>query len=603
MDKESNLMRNMGLKFKLIIYFLVANMLALLVINAIFMLSAVSYGKNRFISDMDYAVQNGFAQSVQSIMSSSSRDFVKRYRLEQLISESSGSLRLGGGRNCYVIDGVNGSVLASSDSPETALDTTPNLDAALSKHTKGASVSLTARYSDYAYYIMSGSDSDGYIIYIKDDNSALNSLLHNFIVISIWILVIGGILTVLYVTIVSRTITIPLKRLIKRAENFSKGRYDASVEPERGDEIGVLTQTFNNVGVVMSSSINQKVAEKHKVDVIMEHVTNGIMAFDTDQNLIHINSAAKRMLKIEGDTDDLKFDSFFESLHVDICMAEFMYLEKYATEIRDISIDMSHIRAYYVPFKMENERTAGVVCVFEDFTEQFNLEAARQKFVAEVSHELKTPLMIIKGYTETLLNGYMDDKKMATKFLNTINDETDKMNSLVRNLLDLSKFDVQKFEMKKEVVSLDKMLTSLVDMFKLEAEVENIELNYIRSTDIPQIYADKDQIERAVRNIISNAIKYGVSGGYVNIYAGSIYNEIYIKVVDNGKGMTEEELSHVFERFYRADTARTREKGGTGLGLSIAKEIIENHGGSITIESKFGEYTKVTIHLPMASGA
>ena len=169
-DKESNLMRNMGLKFKLIIYFLVANMLALLVINAVFMLSSVSYVKNRFISDMDYAVQNGFAQSVQNIMSSSSRDFVKRYRLEQLISESSGALGLGGGRNCYVIDGVNGSVLASSDSSETALDTTANLDAALSKHTKGASISLSAEYSDYAYYIKSGSDSDGYIIYIKELN-------------------------------------------------------------------------------------------------------------------------------------------------------------------------------------------------------------------------------------------------------------------------------------------------------------------------------------------------------------------------------------------------------------------------------------------------
>ena len=231
-------MRNMGLKFKLIIYFLVANMLALLVINAIFMLSAVSYGKNRFISDMDYAVQNGFAQSVQSIMSSSSRDFVKRYRLEQLISESSGSLRLGGGRNCYVIDGVNGSVLASSDSPETALDTTPNLDAALSKHTKGASVSLAAGYSDYAYYICPARTATVYI-YIKDDNSALNSLLHNLYYIA---------LDTGHRRDLDRFIrnyslqndTIPLKRLIKRAENFSKGRYDASVEPERGDEIGVL---------------------------------------------------------------------------------------------------------------------------------------------------------------------------------------------------------------------------------------------------------------------------------------------------------------------------------------------------------------------------
>lgn len=250
---------------------------------------------------------------------------------------------------------------------------------------------------------------------------------------------------------------------------------------------------------------------------------------------------------------------------------------------------------------MDNDKTAGIVCVFEDFTEQFNLEVARREFVAEVSHELKTPLFIIKTHTETLLNGYMDDKKMAKKFLSTIETEADKMTALVRNLLDLSKFDVQKFEMKKQVFSIDQMLRGIVNRFALEAEIEDIELKYLPANELPQMYADPEQIERAIVNIVSNSIKYGEKGGYVNVAAGSMYNEVYIKVEDNGHGIPKADLEHVFDRFFRVDRARTREKGGTGLGLSIAKEIIESHGGSIVIESEYGKFTRVTINLPTAN--
>ena len=228
------------------------------------------------------------------------------------------------------------------------------------------------------------------------------------------------------------------------------------------------------------------------------------------------------------------------------------------------------------------------------------LRSQGESLWAEVSHELKTPLFIIKTHTETLLNGYLDDKKMCKKFLTTIETEADKMTDLVRNLLDLTKFDVQKFEMKKQVFSIDGMLRGIVSRFSLEAEKENIELKYLPANQLPQMYADPTQIERAIVNIVSNAVKYGGKGGHVVVAAGSMYNEVYIKVEDDGHGIPKSDLEHVFDRFFRVDRARTREKGGTGLGLSIAKEIIESHGGTITIESEYGRFTRVTVNLPTA---
>ncbi|MEG1442089.1 MAG: ATP-binding protein, partial [Oscillospiraceae bacterium] len=435
----------------------------------------------------------------------------------------------------------------------------------------------------------------------RDNKTVINETIHNILVITIQALLWGILLAILLGFLFSRPVKNTLSRLTKRAETFANGEFDAGIEPVSKDEFGTLSKTFNDMGRVMNTSIKQMTAEKHKIEVILEHITNGVMAFDSDQNPIHINSTAMKLLEI-NETDVDTFDNFFAKLKAGVCMAEFLYLEKFKTEIRDIQIGKGHIRTYFVPFKMDNEKTAGVVCVFEDFTEQFNLEEVRQKFVAEVSHELKTPLTTIKTYTETLLNGYLDDKKTATSFLKTVEKETDKMTALVSNLLTLSRFDVKKFEMQKEPLDLDEVLQGLVKIFSLEAEIEDLDLIYNKVTEIPQIYADRDQIERAIKNVLSNAIKYCEPGGAVKIYAGNLYNEVYVKIEDNGKGIPKAEIEHVFERFYRVDKARTREKGGTGLGLSIAKEIIENHGGNIKIESEYGKYTRVIINLPMAKG-
>lgn len=589
--------------YKVVAIFLAVVVSLTLLIGIITLFSITNSYENKFLSEVDSAVQNGIADKLTLISNSSKREFIKDYELEKTIELNASNLGLNSDRKCYILSAKGGDVIAPSALVNERIQKTPNLNTSIDRKTKGNDKKFDSTYMDYSFYIKPADDtiSDGSIIYIRDNKTALRAAQMQIVWIFVWALLAGIVVSIFAGMFVARSVTTPLRKLSRRADSFARGVYDLPSETSRRDEIGMLAKAFNHMGSVMSRSISQVNAEKHKADVIMEHITNGIMAFDTDQKLIHINPAAKELLHIDDD-EVLEFDSFFEKLDSGICMAEFLYLDKYSTEIRDISMDGNkHIRVYFVPFKMDNDKTAGVVCVFEDFTEQFNLEIARREFVAEVSHELKTPLFIIKTHTETLLNGYMDDKKMANKFLTTIETEADKMTSLVRTLLDLSKFDVQKFEMKKQVFSMDEMLRGIVGRFRLDAERDNINLSYMAVNDLPPMYADSEQLERSIVNIVSNAIKYGQKGGYVKVAAGSMYNEIYIKVEDNGQGIPKSDLEHVFDRFFRVDRARTREKGGTGLGLSIAKEIIESHAGSIVIESEYGRFTRVTINLPTAT--
>lgn len=565
------------------------------------LLGVIRQQQQLFVAGMDAAMDSGLAADAQAAIADGQDDAARAAALGTLAAARTEQMGLGADRSLYILSASNAGIVYPATMQTETIQVTPNLERAMQEHTKGADQPFFGRYMDYAYYL-GGLDSDGYVLYVRDSCTTLNGILNRMLSIWGYAFLCGLGAAVLLGFLLTRPLVRPLKRLTVRAEKFARGEFDISTEPASRDEIGTLIRTFRHMGGVMNQTINQMTAEKHKIEIILEHVTNGIMAFDTQQNLLHINSAAKDLLQLQ-DTAAIRFDDFFQSLNADVCMAEFLYLERFKTEVRELCVGNEHIRAYFVPFKMDNDRTAGVVCVFEDFTEQFNLEEARQKFVAEVSHELKTPLTIIRTYTETLLNGYLDDKHTATSYLTTIEKETDKMTSLVSNLLTLSRFDVQKFEMHKEPLALDELLRGLVKTFSLEAEIEDIDLIYNQTTDIPQIYADRDQIERALKNILSNAIKYGEAGGKVRIFAGSLYNEVYVKVEDNGQGIKKEDLEHVFERFYRADKARNREKGGTGLGLSIAKEIIENHGGTIKIESEYMKYTRVTIHLPMAADA
>ena len=589
------------MQWKIVCIFVALVLAIMLVVGFYMFASVVRLYSDNFQAQMDKVMSGDFTDAVSEALWSDLPQSEKANRVNTVISAYSSQLGLSEQRQCAVLDAKDASRIFTTGAGIGALEKTPNIIQAMSGVT-GRGIRSNAAYMDYAYFIKGGkTHPSGYIIYVRDSKQSVNSVTHNTLYIIIQAMLFGVLASVFLGYFLSKTITNPISVLTEKAEDFAEGNFDSNLEVQSKDEIGTLVETFNYMGGVMKSAISEVAGEKHKLEIILEHINNGIIAFNTKQEVISVNQAAKKMFRID-ETDTIRFDKFFADLNADVCMAEFMYLSRFRTEMRDIEINHKHIKAYFLPFEFEVDRVAGVVCVFSDVTEQFNLELSRKKFVAEVSHELKTPLTTIGTYTETLLDNYPVGDEMTISFLKTIHNETDKMTNLVKNLLTLSRFDAQSIEINKEFFDPDMLVMDVVETFLIEAENKGLKLIYNKVNDIPNILGDVYQIERVVKNIISNSLKYTPKGGEIRVFASCLYGDVYIKIEDTGQGVPEQDLPHIFERFYRVDKARSREQGGTGLGLAIAKEIVENHGGTISMESRLGEYTKVTIKLPVNGG-
>ena len=337
---------------------------------------------------------------------------------------------------------------------------------------------------------------------------------------------------------------------------------------------------------------------KEELDInnrIFLHMTDGIIAFDMEGKIILINPAAKKLLSISP--EDSSFEDVFGKFELDINMEKIIYLENWTSTEERIEVEDRYVNAFFAPFRNENDRPAGVISVLQDITEHVKLDNMRKEFIADVSHELKTPITSIMGYADTLLEGEYD-REVQQKFLNVIATEARRMAKLVTDLLTLSRYDNNKNQMQKEQFDLGELVKKCHDKLGIEIKKKGHEVNCFVTADVPLVYADKGDVERVVLNILSNSIKYTPDNGKISIYVGFVYNDAYIKILDNGIGIPEEDLSRIFERFYRVDKARTREMGGTGLGLSIAKDLLDKNGGSIDIKSIVGEGTEVVIKVP-----
>ena len=343
-------------------------------------------------------------------------------------------------------------------------------------------------------------------------------------------------------------------------------------------------------------SVNKNKTEELDINNrIFLHMTDGIIAFNIEGKIILINPAAKKLLSISP--EDATFEDVFGKFNLDINMEKIIYLENWTSTEERIEVEDKFVNAFFAPFKNESERPAGVIAVLQDITEHVKLDNMRKEFIADVSHELKTPITSIMGYADTLLEGEYD-KEIEQKFLNVIATEARRMAKLVTDLLTLSRYDNNKNQLQKEQFDLGELVKKCQDKLAIEIKKKGHNVNCFVTADVPLVYADKSDIERVVLNILSNSIKYTPDNGQISIYVGFVYNDAYIKILDNGIGIPEEDLSKIFERFYRVDKARTREMGGTGLGLSIAKDLLDKNGGSIDIKSIVGEGTEVVIKVP-----
>ena len=399
----------------------------------------------------------------------------------------------------------------------------------------------------------------------------------------------------------SKNVVSPISKLIKKVERISSGDETEQIEIKEVDkgksntEIDELVKAFNVMTAGLKENLNEVTRQKMQIETILLHMTDGIIAFNIDGSIIHINPAASRLLKITA--DDNTFDKIFKKLKVDMNMEKIIYLENWTSTEQKLNIDDMYVNMFFAPFKDENNRPAGVMVLIQDITEHVKLDNMRKEFVADVSHELKTPITSIMGYADTLLETD-HDKAIETKFLGVISSEAKRMSKLVTDLLSLSRFDSNKTNIVKEEFDLGELAKKCQEKLQIEIDKKHLQVHCLVTANVPPVYAEKDGIERVIINILSNSIKYTNENGTINIYVGFVYNDAYIKFIDTGIGIPEEDLERIFERFYRVDKARTREMGGTGLGLSIAKEILDRNNGTIDIKSKLNEGTEVVIRIP-----
>ncbi len=336
--------------------------------------------------------------------------------------------------------------------------------------------------------------------------------------------------------------------------------------------------------------------QKNQIETMLLHMTDGILAFNMEGKISLTNPAATRLLRIMPEDDS--FDKIFGKYNIDVNLEKVIYLENWTSTAQRAIIGDNYIYMFFAPLRNEDETPNGVIVVIQDITEHVRLDNMRKEFVANVSHELKTPITSIMGYADTLLEGEYD-KETQERFLNVVATEARRMAKLVTDLLTLSKYDNDEVKTKKVEFDLGELVKKCQEKLQIEIDKKHHTAECFVTANVPPVYADKDGIERVVLNILANSIKYTPENGTIKMYVGYVYNDAYVKIIDNGLGIPEEDLDRIFDRFYRVDKSRTREMGGTGLGLSIAKEILDKNNGSIDIKSKKDEGTEVVIRIPI----
>ncbi len=423
------------------------------------------------------------------------------------------------------------------------------------------------------------------------------------------IIILKATFLALFITIIlgyfiAKSITGPIKDVTVKAERMAQGDFEQIVEIRSDDEIGQLAEMFNYLTAKLKTVLQEMSNEKQKMDTIIEYMADGLIAATKEGQIIHINSKALEMLGIDEEVCAVEsFNQLFTSYDEQFKIEKFLKREEdwAGNKIIDINNE-SILQASYAPFMDRNGDVEGIIILLQDVTKHQKLENMRKEFVANVSHELKTPLTTIKSYTETLLDGIIDDRDLSINFLQVVDSETERMARLVRDLLQLSDLDFQQSKWNKKAVDLREIIEEII--LKLDVSVKNkkqqvhLNLNNLKENDT-MIYADKDRMGQVILNLLGNSIKYTPEGGHIKIGICVREDKLILEIEDNGIGIPEGDLARIFERFYRVDKARARELGGTGLGLSIAKEIIEAHEGTIEIFSQEGEGTKTVIQLPI----
>ncbi len=440
--------------------------------------------------------------------------------------------------------------------------------------------------------------ADEGVLHVAIRASEIDGMLQGLIQGSILIGLVVAAAAFLVAYFLNRAITGPLQDLLVVVRRLQNREFGRRVLVRSNDEVGQLGRAFNELSETLEELFAAISDREGKLDAILSSMDDGVLAVNMQRKVILANKAVSDMFGIDSD-EIIGKNQFEATRNTKISKLLDETMDSKQSISREVRVRPGSERIIAVtssPLKDQDGSSLGAVAVLRDVTALRHLEQMRQEFVANVSHELRTPLTSIKGFVETLLNGNLDDKEVLERFLNIINNETDRMIVLINDLLDLSRIESGKQSLSKEPVDIKKIFDDTITVLQSKADAKDITLeNNIYNPII--VEGDPKLLRQVAINLVDNGIKYTPEGGKVWVEAEPGLDDVEIIVSDNGLGIQSQHLDRIFERFYRVDKGRARNMGGTGLGLAIVKHIVDKHKGTICAESRIGKGTKMRITL------
>lgn len=589
-----------NLHFKIVVIFVAFTIAVVTSVGGLMLRRTMDFYDREFMSQMRETFGEGSDLVIELKEAFDSDDAYERQN--EILKAYSSSIGVDKHRNYYVLD-INGNFKAGSEpSLGKELEITPNIVSAMNGDI-GAESGFWSDYIDYAIRISGNGRMS--IVYVKDTQEEVRSFTKMVFLMTLQSMAIALIIAVILSFFLARAITEPIRKLTLGARKIADGEFSEKIDVSGNDEIGVLSETFSNMKDVLKNTLDEISGERQKFETLFLYLKDAVVAFNKEGKLMHINKMAKKLFgfvspETEGGLRDFNFSSMIKVLQIDYREVSAKYKKNKNYVVSDVIYNEKALDVTFAEFKYSEhgETMRGIMCLIHDITGRYELDKSRREFVADVSHELRTPLTGIKGAVETVLENPTLDEETKNNFLEMAIEECDRMTRLVGDLLVLSRLDNKKTSWKIETFGVSRFTEHIYDVMTASAKERDQKLTLYCEDGIPDVTADREKLQQVIINIVSNAIKYTPEGGKIDISAKNKGDFLMITVTDNGVGIPEDDLPRIFERFYRVEKSRASDAGGTGLGLAIAKEIIDAHGGSITIESMFGRGTSVEVAIP-----
>lgn len=586
---------NLSLRSQLIIVFAV---IQIIIFSLIFYFFTLNY-RDFYLEQLESNLKNNIylLKSSENIVTNinNSED------LDNMVKEIGSNIET----RITIID-EDGKVLADSRHEPNLMDNhigRPEVQQVINGKNYGNSTRRSDTLNQDMYYIAANFSVNGneMVIRLAKSLAKINTIIRVDIYRYLFFLIILLIVSNIIVWYFSKSIIKPLKKIKNMAKEIVDGkRRKIDNIKYSNNELGKLVQEYNRLGIELDKKINNLVEEKNKLSAILNSMNEGVIATDANKNILMMNPRACDMFNVN--CDDIEGKNFINQIR-DYKFNEYLskVLEEgssYSTEMTFKKPEKIHLDCNFQTVLDNSGNIIGAVIVLIDVTRIKKLEEMRKDFVANVSHELKTPLTSIKGYADTIVDNEIKDYDTIKKFVGVISKETTRLNLLINDLLELSELEADYFDLKPE--NLDGILEKPLRLLASEAEKKEIEIINQFEEDLPLVKINKPQIENLMINLIDNAIKYTPSNGKIYLRAYEKANKVYIEVEDTGLGIPKEDQDRIFERFYRVDKARSKEVGGTGIGLSIVKHIVKGHDSEIEVESEVGVGTTFKFYLNKA---